>query len=57
MTQNKDNMSEWSDMSTCCNFSELAKCGVIWFSELRGEYLDVNVLRGTTAEGRTDDKL
>jgi hypothetical protein len=58
LPRNQNKASEWSYMSTCwiC-FSELAKCGVIWLSELRGEYLDVNVLRGTTADGRTDDKL
>ena len=42
--------------ATCLSV-ELAKCGVIWLSEFRGKYLNMNVLRGTTADGRTDDKL
>jgi hypothetical protein len=34
----------------CC-FIELAKCGVIWHSEFRGIYLNVNVLRVTRKDG------
>ena len=58
MLRNQNKASEWSDMSTCwiC-FSELAMCGVVYISEFRGKYLNVNVLRGTTDDGRTGDKL
>jgi hypothetical protein len=27
-------------------------CGVVYISEFRGKYLNVNVLRGTTDDGR-----
>ena len=35
----------------------LAKCGVVLLSVFRGEYLNVNVLRRTTDDGRTDAKM
>ena len=37
-------------LSAECRFSELAKCGVIWRSEFRGKYLNVNVLLEMTDE-------
>ena len=39
----------------CC-FIELAKYGVIWHSEFRGKYLNVNVLRDTRKDGWTNAK-
>jgi hypothetical protein len=43
-------------IAECC-FIELAKCGVMWHSEFRGKYLNVNVLRRTIDDGRTDAKM
>jgi len=40
----------------CC-FIELAKCGVVLLSEFRGEYFNLNVLRRTTDDERTDTKM
>ena len=40
----------------CC-FSELAKCGLVLLGEFRGEYLNVNVLRRTTDDERTNAKM